>query len=334
MPLFAQASILSVFTNLFNKTAAVTKAQTTSFNSQTIPLLQPAVNLDPHPARGGGGISVVDGAALAPADGPSGTLADITDQPQSSQISVYTVRQGDTLSEIAEMFDVSVNTIIWANDIKNRVIHPGDMLIILPVSGIRHTVAKGETLASIAKKYKGDAKEIASYNELSGDSDLVVGSVVIIPNGEAVATVSAPAATPKSASGSAGTTAKLHDAGGPSYSGYYTWPLVGGVITQGLHGYNAVDIGAPKNTPILAAADGTVIIAKNNGAWNGGYGNYVVIQHSNGTQTLYAHATQVLAAVGDQVTQGQTIALVGETGEATGYHLHFEVRGAQNPFGK
>lgn len=329
-PLLADASVLSIFSNLFNKTAAVTKAQTTSFNSQTIPLLQPAVNLDPHPARGGGDISVVDGAALLPADGPSGTLADITDQPQSSQISVYTVRQGDTLSGIATMFDVSVNTIIWANDIKGRVIHPGDMLIILPVSGIRHTVVKGETLASVAKKYKGDAKEIASYNELALDGNLVVGSIIIIPNGEAIATVSAPAPTKTTP----GSTAKLHDAGGPAYSGYYAWPVVGGVITQGLHGYNAVDIGAPKNTPILAAAEGTVIIAKDNGAWNGGYGNYIVIQHANGTQTLYAHATSLVVSVGDQVAQGQTIALVGRTGEATGYHLHFEVRGAQNPFGK
>jgi murein DD-endopeptidase MepM/ murein hydrolase activator NlpD len=335
-PLFAQASILSIFSNFFNKTATITKAQTTAFNSQTIPLLQPAVNLDPHPARGGGDISVVDGAALAPADGPLGTLADISDQPQSSQISVYTVRAGDTLSDIAQMFDVTVNTIIWANDIKGRVIHPGDMLIILPVTGLRYTVAKGDTLASIAKKYKGDAKEIASYNELAGDADLKVGSVVIIPNGEAIAAVSASAAAPKVTIPSTGTTAKLHDAGGPSYSGYYAWPLLAGagVLTQGLHGYNAVDIGAPKNTPIVAAADGTVIIAKSNGAWNGGYGNYIVIQHSNGTQTLYAHANSIVVSVGDQVAQGQTIGLVGETGEATGYHVHFEVRGAQNPFGK
>jgi LysM repeat protein len=337
-PLFAQASVLSIFSFLFNKSATLSQAQSTAFNSQTIPLLQPAVNLDPNPAKGGGDISVVDGAALLPADGPSGTLADIEEQPQSSQISVYTVRSGDTLSGIAHMFGVTANTIIWANDIKGRLIHPGDMLIILPITGIRHTVTKGETLASIAKTYKGDAAEIASYNEITAGSALAVGSVIIIPNGE----VAAPAAAPSSSGASSvkktssGTTAVLHDAGGPDYSGYYHWPLLAGagILTQGLHGYNAVDIGAPKNTPIVAAADGTVIIAKNNGAWNGGYGNYVVIQHPNGTQTLYAHATQVLAAVGDQVSQGQTIALVGETGEATGYHVHFEVRGAKNPFGK
>jgi LysM repeat protein len=309
-----------------------------SFNSQTVPLLQPAVNIDPNPAKGGGDITIVNGAALAADQGPAGTVAEAQTLPASTQISVYTVRDGDTLSGIAAMFDVSVNTIIWANDIKGRVIHPGDLLVILPVTGIKYSVAKGDTIASIAKKYKSDASEIASYNELSGDRSLVVGATIIIPNGEApVSAASTASAAKPSASISSipktGTTAKLHDANGPDYDYYYTWPLVGGVVTQGLHGYNAVDIGAPKNTPILAAAAGTVIIAKNNDAWNGGYGNYIVVQHDNGTQTLYAHATSVLVSPGDSVAQGQTIGLVGKTGEATGYHLHFEVRGAENPFG-
>lgn len=333
IPLFAQAGVLSIFTMLFEKSVSVSSAQSTNFNSQTIPLLQPAVNLDPNPARGGGDISVVGGMALQPADGPSGTLADIEEKPQSSQISVYTVRSGDTLSDIAKMFDVTVNTIIWANDIKGRAIHPGDMLIILPVTGLRHTVLKGETLASVAKKFKGDAAEIASYNEISGDS-LVVGSVVIIPNGEAIAVAVNSPSKATSSIPKTGRTSRLHDAGGPDLSSDYTWPVDGGVLTQGLHGYNAVDIGAPKGTSIVASAGGTVIIAKNNGAWNGGYGNYIVIQHPNGTQTLYAHASSIEVSPGDQVEQGQTIGGVGRTGEATGYHLHFEIRGAKNPFGK
>ena len=87
-----------------------------------------------------------------------------------------------------------------------------------------------------------------------------------------------------------------------------------------------------KGTPIYAAANGTVIVAKDNGAWNGGYGNYVVISHPNGTETLYAHMSKVLTCAGASVCQGDTIGLVGMTGEATGNHLHFEVRGAANPF--
>jgi murein DD-endopeptidase MepM/ murein hydrolase activator NlpD len=299
-------------------------------------VLSPAVNLDPNPAKGGGDITVVGGAALAAQDSPGGTPTTAEDKPQSSQISIYTVRSGDTLSEIAEMFNVSVNTIIWANDIKGRVIQPGQVLIILPVTGLRHSVEKGETLATIAKKYKGDVNEIASYNELAVDASLTAGQVVIIPNGE----VAPPTASKSTSSGTAAKktsstpTAALHDAGGPALSGYYTGP-VSGIITQSLHGYNGVDIGAPAGTPIYAAADGVVIIAKDNGAWNGGYGNYVVIQHDNNTQTLYAHALSgsIGVSLGDHVSRGQTIAKVGRTGEATGYHLHFEVRGAANPLG-
>jgi LysM repeat protein len=299
-----------------------------------MPLLQPAHNIDPNPAKGGGNITIVEGSALAAASSPLGNDADEEYRPASTQISVYTVHEGDTLSGIANMFDVTVNTIIWANDIKGRVIRPGDLLVILPVTGIKYTIKKGDTLASIAKKYKADATEIASYNELSVSGSLAADTVIIIPNGEIPAT----ATTIKTPSGTVsipkiGTTAKLHDANGPNYDYYYTWPMVGGTLTQGLHGYNGIDIGAPKGTPIVASAGGTVLIARNNDGWNGGYGNYVVIQHNNGTQTLYAHASSVLVSSGDSVSQGQTIALVGRTGEATGYHLHFEVRGAENPFG-
>jgi murein DD-endopeptidase MepM/ murein hydrolase activator NlpD len=258
-------------------------------------------------------------------DGPSGTPLDSEEHPRSSQISVYTVREGDSLSEIATMFNVSVNTIIWANDIKGRVIRPGDVLIILPVTGIRHTVAKGDTLQSVAKKYKGDAAEIALYNELEADSSLAVGSTIIIPSG--VLSTPVTPAVPGKQQG-----APLRGIVGPDYSGYFTWPVNGGIVTQGLHGFNGIDIGAPKGTSIYASAAGVVLISRNNGAWNGGYGNYVVIQHNNGTQTLYAHATAVLVVPGDSVSQGQPIATIGRTGQATGNHLHFEVRGAKNPF--
>jgi murein DD-endopeptidase MepM/ murein hydrolase activator NlpD len=116
-------------------------------------------------------------------------------------------------------------------------------------------------------------------------------------------------------------------------SGYFENPVPGALLTQGIHGNNGVDLGAPSGTPIHAAAAGTVIVSKADGAWNGGYGSYVVISHSNGTQTLYAHMVKNIASVGETVSQGEVIGYVGETGEATGNHLHFEVRNAKNPFG-
>lgn len=307
-----------------------------------MPLLSAAVNLDPHAAVGGGDITVVDGSALVADQGPSGTALEIYTRPNTSQISVYIVRPGDTLSEIAKMFDVTTNTIIGANNIKGGVVHPGEELIILPISGIQYTVMKGDTLASLAKKYNSDTRDIAAYNDLAEGAALIQGQVIIIPKGEipvetkattpAKTSTAKVAAKPKATAQSNSTTPLL-GGGGPAIGGYYVWPVGGGILTQGIHGWNGVDIGAPKGTAIFASAGGTVLVVKSNGAWNGGYGNYVVIAHDNGTQSLYAHMSQVLVEQGSTVTQGETIGKVGRTGSATGNHLHFEVRGASNPFG-
>ncbi|MCX6819931.1 MAG: peptidoglycan DD-metalloendopeptidase family protein [Candidatus Adlerbacteria bacterium] len=342
IPLLASASI---FASLLQTTAAQTSAAGSTSNSQTMVLLAPAVNLDPHPAVGGGDISLVDGSALLAQEGPSGTAADIESKPTNPQVSVYTVHEGDTLSGIAKMFDVTAGTILGANDIKGGIVHPGQTLIILPIPGIQHTVLKGETLASLAKKYNSDAGDIAKYNALALGDSLVIGDTILIPGGEVSAPVQTPAKTPTKTKTPTNSHSKLIanikngsktepylGGSGPSLGSYFTWPVAGGIITQGLHGWNGVDIGAAKGTAIYAAAGGTVIVAQAGGGWNGGYGSYVVVQHGNGTQTLYAHMSKVLVSAGDSVDQGDTLGKVGATGEATGPHLHFEVRGAENPF--
>ena len=303
---------------------AAAQSGTPQYNSQNLPALKPAFNADPTAARGGGDIAVVGGSALLAQSGPSGTIADIEDRPASSEISVYTVHDGDTLSGIASMFDVSVNTIVWANNIKGAV-RPGQELIILPITGLKHTVLKGETLSSLAKKYRSDVEDIAQYNGLPDNAALAAGDTVIIPNGVLSAPAPITVKARKTGSGA------LPVAGGPSIPGYFSWPVAGGVKTQGLHGWNGVDIGAPTGTSIYAAAGGSVIVART-GGWNGGYGNYVVVAHSNGTQTLYAHMSRVLVSPGESVGQGEVIGKVGSTGQSTGSHLHFEVRGAANPF--
>jgi len=316
MPSFAHASIFSFVSDLFSKRPAEMSASVVT--SQNIDLPKATLNPNPILAQGGGDITVIGDSALLPESGPSGTLVDIESNP-TGQISLYVVRKGDTLSGIAKMFGVSVNTVMWANNVNSSSLHAGDQLVILPISGLQYTVKAGDTLKSIANKYKADANEIIQFNDLKADAPLAVGSNIIIPDGEiAMPKVNQP-------------TSKLHGAGGPDYEGYYRAPLASYKKTQGLHGYNGVDMGAPAGTPVMAAAAGDIIVSKNYG-WNGGYGEYVVISHTNGTQTLYSHMSANITYPGMHVFQGQVIGYVGSTGKSTGPHLHFEVRGARNPF--
>jgi len=328
----AHASVSSYISGLFGKPASAEESASKTYNSQTMALLQaPLAYSLSSSARGGGDISVVDGTSLLPETGPSGSAADLPDYPTATQISVYTVHDGDTLSSIAKLFNVSVNTILWANDVSSRTLKKDQTLVILPISGIQHTVAKGDTVESIAKRYKADASEIYQYNDIPAGTELAVGAVVLVPDAE----VSAPLVPHSSLPSLPGEVVSkdrsnpYRGGSGPRYAGYYGRPIESAHRTQGLHGYNGVDLGAPIGTPILAAADGTVIIAKE-GGYNGGYGSYVVITHGNGTQTLYAHMSRVFATVGAVVSKDEVIGAVGTTGHSTGPHLHFEVRGAVN----
>jgi len=319
-----RAGILSDFLAQLRGSSGGQETAEAGGNLQILELPRPAMNFDPSTRRGGGDITIVDDSALVPEEGPSGTIADI-EHPKNATISIYVVRPGDTLSGIAKMYDVSTNTILWANDLpRGAKLQVGQTLTILPITSIRYTVKKGDTLASIAKRYDGNAEEIVSYNGLEANT-LVVGTEILIPGGELPAPASAPIrrATSPSYATSAGT---------PSQVGYYLRPIAGGIRSQGIHGYNGVDLAAPSGTPIFASAEGDVMVAKQTG-WNGGYGQYVVIQHANGSQTLYSHASSVIVSPGQHVQQGQVIAYVGRTGKATGSHVHFEIRGGiRNPF--
>lgn len=285
------------------------------------PVLVAAANPDPNNARGGAEVTAQDGVLIS--TGPVGKDIISAARSNSGEISVYTVRPGDSLSQIAEMFDVTSNTILWANDLpRASAIKPGDALVILPVAGVRHVVRSGDSIAVIAKKYEGNAEEIISYNQLDNESDLRVGETLVIPGG-AIHT------SPVKAQSKAAPTKSSGSVGGAI--GSFINPVPGAIKTQGLHGYNAVDFGGAIGSPIRAAQSGVVLVAKS-GGWNGGYGNYIVIKHKNGTQTLYAHLSRVDVGVGATVAQGTAIGALGNTGKSTGPHLHFEVRGGKNPF--
>ena len=315
------ASVFSLMEGLFNK-KVLANSDNSTLNSQNMPLLQAFSVLDPKDALGGGD-TIIDANALVADSGPLGTSLDL-EIPTSDQISVYVVREGDALSQIADMFEVSVNTIRWANDLgRGDTLKEGQVLVILPISGVRYTVKKGDTLASVARAFKGDKEEIAQFNDLDTEGELAVGEQIIIPHGEIV-----PAPSPiKNQSG------KKVVAGGNRVdsTGYFIRPIRGGLRTQGIHGYNGIDLASYYGAEIYSAASGVAIVAKE-GGWNGGYGSYVVVRHNNGTQTLYAHLSKVMVGQGQEVVQGQVIGLMGSSGRSTGTHLHFEVRGSANPF--
>ncbi len=250
-------------------------------------------------------------------------LTDILDEftDRGTQISTYTVQEGDTLSFIASDYGVSIDTIIWANNLKDAdSIRPGMELKIPPVSGVVHKVKKGETVSSIAKKYGIEAEKIISFNFLPQEGNLQEGQELIVPGGK-LQSQSAPAVS----------TAKRF-AYLPDFGGFFSWPTTG--FNWGrIHGRNGVDIANSCGTPIYAAADGSVTQAKSSG-WNGGFGKFVKILHPNGTETLYAHLSRLTASGGEYVAKGQQIGAIGSTGNSTGCHLHFEVHGAKNPLAK
>lgn len=311
------------FFGLFESASAEVKQIMSENNSQTASLLKPmSVVL----SSSGGETSIVEDSALIADSGPMGTIVDVEYlTPANNKIEVYIVEKGDTLSSIAKMFGISAKTIMWANNIANeKSLKIGQQLVILPISGIKHTIKSGDTIQKIAKEYGGDVEEILKYNDIDAKAKLVIGETIMVPDGDLK--VTAPKAAPTSSSKIAGL---------PNYSGYYIKPAVNVRRSQGLHGNNGIDLAPLTKTsgtePILASASGRVIVARYSG-WNGGYGKMIVISHPNGTQTLYAHAFTVLVNEGEYVEQGQIIGFIGNTGKSTGPHLHFEVRGAKNPF--
>ena len=334
-PLNAKASIL---TSLFGSDAFASgdNGQGSDKNSQSMDLLEANVSsssiFDKKSSKKDDidlnkDVKIVADSALSPDSSPASSKAgDAMDSadPISDQVSVYVVRKGDTIAQVAEMFNVSTNTILWANNLKkgDKLVE-GDTLIILPVSGVSHTVVKGQTLKGIAKKYNVDASDIAALNGISEDEKLVSGDVLIIPDAEIVDNTDNTSPNPKP---------KPYVNPKPLQilEGYFVNPVPGySRRSQGLHGHNGVDLAAPKGTPIVAAAPGVVLFART--GYNGGYGTMVIVNHPNGTQTLYGHMSKLGTHTGDVVNQGEVIGYVGSTGHSTGPHLHFEVHGAKNP---
>lgn len=329
-PKSANADILSA---IFGSSATAESNSTQeevskTHNSQTIPLLETSINPDSKNAEEESLVIVQDDSFIYN-HGMSFASESFEKSSISDKMYVYTVKKGDTLSEIAELFDVSVNTIRWENNISGQSISVGQKLNILPVTGVRHTVKSGDTVSKIADKYEAEAEDIFVFNDISKDSKLKQGDILFVPNGviNQVVTKSSPS---KASSGSRVVNVKVQ-------GGYYVRP-VSGIITSPYgarkSGYHyGVDIGNKIGTPVVAAASGVVtkvVSGCREGvvSCGGRYGNYIVIEHSNGTKTIYAHLNTVDVSVGDNVSQGEKIGGLGNTGRSSGPHLHFEIENA------
>lgn len=237
---------------------------------------------------------------------------------------VYTVQNGDTLSSIAFNFGITVNTILWENNLTAySLIRPGDKLTILQDTGVSYKVGKGETLTAIANKYSVDSEEIILANKLSDDVKLSVGQTLFIPGG-----VKYYQSAPKTSSPSYNPIAVIKDLIIPPAStviktGRMVWPTVGKRITQYFSWkHTGVDIANKIGTPVYAANSGTVTYA----GWDtSGYGNRIDITGYDGIKTRYGHSSKLLVTKGQTVKAGDVIMLMGSTGRSTGPHLHFEV---------
>jgi murein DD-endopeptidase MepM/ murein hydrolase activator NlpD len=245
----------------------------------------------------------------------------ISDKPRS-EIIEYEVQDGDTLSSIAAKFNISQDTIKWANDMESKDnIKPGQKLKILPVTGVAYTVKSGDNLESVAKKFDTGSQGILDFpfNDVPDDQKLQVGQLLIVPDGVPAEARATPRPQPVFASQGPQTT--FSAPGGANFM----WPTTFQMISTNFAWWHpGIDMANRAAPAVQASAGGTVIVA----GWpdNYGYGNRVVIDHGNGYQTLYAHLSNIYVSVGQSVSRGQSVGRMGSTGRSTGTHLHFEIR--------
>lgn len=223
----------------------------------------------------------------------------------------YTVKSGDTISSICLKYGLSnVGTLISVNNIKNvRALAAGQKLKIPNYDGVVYTVRSGDTLEGLSVRYGVAVETILDVNDMPSDT-VMPGNVLFIPGGKL------DNETLQNALGNSFICPLSCSYRISSYYGKRADPFTG-VASN----HTGMDLAVAQGTPIRASKGGTVVTA----GWSNTYGNYVIISHSGGYQTLYAHMTKYTVKKGQVVNQGELIGYVGSTGYSTGPHLHFSV---------
>ena len=227
------------------------------------------------------------------------------------EIKTHIVRAGDTLSAIAVTYNIDVGTILSANPGTTALIHPGDELKILPEKGVYYEVKAGDTLWRIGRDYNITVEAIVKANNKATDQ-IVIGESIFIPGARYARVESRMEQRAQPAVSRARPSGFSWPAGGQLSSPYgWRWGRM----------HTGIDIANELGAPVVAAAAGQVIWA----GVKGGYGYTIIISHGNGYTTLYGHLNDFFVARGQQVRRGQRIGSVGNTGNSTGPHLHFEI---------
>ncbi|GHV39154.1 peptidase M23 [Synergistales bacterium] len=256
----------------------------------------------------------------------------------------YTVAQGDNLWSIANAQNLEVDTLVGSNTFKNSVLQPGNVLRIPNQDGIFYSIKKGDTIESIAKRYGVSMDKIRKVNVSVNLASIKAGGEIFLPGArpEAIAEAQEKPSGSKANQSVASNSKKTDKSSSGAKdtqksSRNYRWPVMGRInspfgwrrhpVTHRRDFHTGLDIKASRGTVIRGSREGKVVYA----GWMGGYGKVVVVDHSGGQSTLYAHCSSLLVRQGEKVSVGQNIARVGTTGRTTGPHLHFEVRTGNSP---
>jgi murein DD-endopeptidase MepM/ murein hydrolase activator NlpD len=280
-------------------------------------------------------------------------------EPEAVAYTVHEVAAGETLSGVGAQYGVDVQYLLWNNPevgADPNMLVEGENLLVPGTPGIVYDVKLGDTVTDIAATYSIEPAEIVAFtpNGLDSPDMIVEGSVLVLPGAvppppppppevpqETPAPVTPEPVTPEPTAPPPAAPAPraplpiavATPAPAPppaietvEVSGFI-WPVNGSLNSRfgprwgSFH--SGIDIGAAGGTSVAAAASGKVVLASYS---NYGYGNYVIVRHGNGSETLYAHLSRIYVSMGQQVGQGETIGTVGCTGWCTGPHLHFEVK--------
>jgi murein DD-endopeptidase MepM/ murein hydrolase activator NlpD len=230
-----------------------------------------------------------------------------------------TVQRGDNYYLIARRNQVSLRALLDTNRARAPYrLMPGDRVQLpRPKS---YSVRRGDTLYAISRRHGVDVASLARVNRLSAPYTIQIGQELLLPGGD----VRVPVARQQTSK----TAQKIAKAPTPRRAGRFLVPVEGRVISNfgpkagGLHN-DGINIAAPEGAPIKAAENGVVVYAGNELR---GYGNLLLVRHSDGWVSAYAHTSKFKVAAGEKVKQGQIIAEVGSSGNVDRPQLHFELR--------